>query len=408
MSPDQACMADAQLGVNTQTLAGAVGLIWQGGRTRWVGAVGARDLATGDAMQHDTLFRVASLTKPITAVAALQLLDEGRFLLDDPIAPFVPELSRLTVLPHPEAPLAEALPAERGLTFRDLLTHRAGLSYADFLAGPVAEAYVALGPQIDNPRSPGEWLARLGAIPLLDAPGQHFRYGHASDVLGIVLARMEGISLAAVLRQRIFEPLGMVDTGFDVPPDKHHRRAGLCGFDDDGALTALSVTPGGHALDERPAHWSFQSGGQGLWSTAADYARFAASLLGHPPLLRPETLRLMRENQLTSPQRAAASLFGMPLFAAHGYSMGLAVVLDPDQADPLRCSGGVGTVGWPGAFGSWWQADPTTDTVLVFLSHSMPTLDQMALGIGLSGWAAIAGFHAAATTRAATDATAAS
>jgi CubicO group peptidase (beta-lactamase class C family) len=402
MSPEEAGLAetglaDAQLEVNTGTLAGAVGLVWQGGHIRSVGAVGVRDLATGQPMQPDTLFRVASLTKPVTAMAALQLMDEGRFQLDDPIAPFAPELARPTVLPRPDAPLHAAVPADRGITFRDLLTHRAGLSYADFLTGPVTEAYTTLGPQLDNPLSPDDWLARLGRIPLLDEPGQHFRYGHASDVLGIVLARMEGTSLAELLQRRIFEPLGMVDTGFDVPPDKHHRRAGLCGFDDDGALAPLSATPGGHAMAERPAHFTFQSGGQGLWSTAADYARFAASLLGHTPLLRPDTLRLMRENQLSPNQRAEASLFGMPLFSAHGYGMGLAVVLDPAHADPMRGRGGVGTLGWPGAFGSWWQADPTTDSVLVFLSHSMPTLDQMALGIGLGSWAAIAGFHAAAT-----------
>lgn len=134
-----------------------------------------------------------------------------------------------------------------------------------------------------------------------------------------------------------------------------------------------------------------------------DYQAFAATLIGDGTsrgvrLLSPEARRLMTSNQLTSGQRQAATMFGLPLFATgHGYGMGVAVVTEPERADPMRGRGGVGTLGWPGAYGSWWQADPTTGTVLVFLSHSMATLPQLGAGIGLGVWSAIAGFHDAAT-----------
>jgi CubicO group peptidase (beta-lactamase class C family) len=205
-----------------------------------------------------------------------------------------------------------------------------------------------------------------------------------------------------MLERRIFAPLGMRDTCFAVPREKRRRRAGLCGFDNEGRLTRLNAAPGGHALEERPDDMSFESGGQGLWSTVDDYLTFARMLLGDPDvpaLLRAETRALMASNQLTPEQRSAARMFGQPLFAAgHGYGMGVAVVVEPEKADPLRCRGGVGTIGWPGAYGGWWQADPNDGSVLIFLAHNMLELSQMAHGIGLGVWSAIASFHAIATS----------
>jgi CubicO group peptidase (beta-lactamase class C family) len=161
----------------------------------------------------------------------------------------------------------------------------------------------------------------------------------------------------------------------------------------------LTTAPGGHALAERPDDMTFESGGQGLWSTLDDYLAFARIFLGSGEvdgvrLLRPETCAMMASNQLTSDQRRTARMLGMPVFAAgHGCGMGVAVVTEPDKADPLRCRGGVGTVGWPGAYGGWWQADPTDNSVLIFLAHNMLELQQMASGIGLGAWSAIAKFH---------------
>jgi CubicO group peptidase (beta-lactamase class C family) len=151
-------------------------------------------------------------------------------------------------------------------------------------------------------------------------------------------------------------------------------------------------------LAERPAEWAYVSGGQGLWSTAADYLTFARLFLGDGTvdgvrLLRPETLAQMRMNQLTDRQRAGATLLGGPLFAAHGFGLGVAVVLDPARAAAVYCRGGIGTVGWPGAFGGWWQADPTQGSVMILLSQTMVEAHQFAQGLGLGVYSAITQFQ---------------
>lgn len=384
-------------------LAGAAALVWRNGRVIDVTTVGCRDPDSGLPVERDTIFRIASMSKPVTTVAALSLLDEGRFALGDPITECAPEFARMRVLRHPEGPLDDCDEAARAITFGDLLTHRAGLTYADLHRAPIGAAYAnALGPTIDNPLAPDEWIARLASLPLVDQPGAGFHYGHSTDLLGFLLARLEGMPLGAVLERRVFAPLGMRDTGFIVPPDKRRRRAALCGFDDDGRPTTLPSAPAGQALAERPEGMTFESGGQGLWSTLDDYLAFAKMLLGDassgPHVLRPETLAMMTSNQLTPAQRATARLLGRSVFAdGHGYGMGVAVVIDPETADPLTCRGGVGTIGWPGAYGGWWQADPTTGSVAIFLSHNMVEVSQMMRGIGLGVWSAIVSFQAIAT-----------
>jgi CubicO group peptidase (beta-lactamase class C family) len=329
------------------------------------------------------------------------LYDEGRFDLDDPIAVCAPEFADVRVLRDPNGALDQTDEAARPITFRDLLTHRSGLTYGEFHRGPIGRACAeTLGTQIDNPLTPAEWIARLATLPLIDQPGRGFHYSVSTDLLGFLIARLEGAPLSAVLHRRVFTPLGMRDTRFSVPREKRDRRAGLCGFDGDGRLTTLSALPGRHALDERPEEMTFESGGQGLWSTLDDYLAFARMLIGDGPhLLRPRTLAMMTSNQLTPEQRATACMFGRPIFAAgHGYGMGVAVVMEPDTADPLRCRGGVGTIGWPGAYGGWWQADPNDRSVLMFLAHNMVELGQMASGIGLGVWSAIGTFHQIGTT----------
>jgi CubicO group peptidase (beta-lactamase class C family) len=386
--------------VDAGALAGAATLVWRGGRVVQTADVGRRDLMTNRPVERDTIFRIASMTKPVTTVAALTLYDERRFALDEPITRLAPELARLRVLRDPNGPLDQTDAAERPITFGDLLTHRSGLTYGELHRGPIARACAdAVGGHMDNPLAPDEWMARLGTLPLIDQPGADFHYGLSTDVLGFLIARLEQASLGAVLERRVFRPLGMRDTGFVVPPEKRTRRAGLCGFDAEGRLTALATVPGGHTVPERPDDMTFESGGQGLWSTVDDYLAFARIFLGHGEvdgvrLLRPETCAMMASNQLTPHQRKTARMLGMSPFAAgHGYGMGVAVVTEPDQADPVRCRGGVGTVGWPGAYGGWWQADPTDDSVLIFLAHNMAELPQMAHGIGLAVWSAITTFH---------------
>jgi CubicO group peptidase (beta-lactamase class C family) len=365
-------------------------------------AIGRRDVGRDLPVTRDTIFRIASLTKPITSVAALTMLDEGRFALDDPITRVAPELGNLRVLEEPGAPGDRTVPAERAITFRDLLTHRSGLTYGEFHRGPIGTAYSAtLGGQIDNVLTPDEWIARLATLPLIDQPGAAFHYGASTDLLGFLLARIDETTLGAVLRERVLEPLRMHDTHFAVPHDKHHRRAALTGFDEAGRLTTLTAAPGGHALADRPESMAFESGGQGLWSTADDYLTFARLFVGGGAvdgvrILRSETCALMMSNQLTPGQRTGARLLGRALFEGHGFGMGVAVVMEPHRADVLRCRGGVGTVGWPGAYGGWWQADPNDGSVLIFLTHNMVELHQLAQGIGLATWSAIATFHALA------------
>lgn len=400
---DEALDAVARAAVLAGELAGAVTLVWRKGRVEHAAALGLCDLHTRLPAKRDTLFRVASMTKPITAVAALMLIEEGRVELNAPITRFAPELTNMRVLPPEAASNAQATRAHRPITFGDLLTHRSGLSYGDFHGGPLADAYATLGGQIDNELTPERWIARLAEVPLVDQPGNGFHYGLSFDLLGFLIARIEDAPLGDVLRTRIFEPLGMADTGFTVPPAQRHRRAGLCGFTDDGQLAALDSAPGDHARAERPDDMTFVSGGQGLWSTVDDYQAFATTLIGDGfsrgvRLLTSHTRKLLATDQLTPSQRQSAAMFGRPLFSpGNSFGMGVSVVTNPQEANPMHGRGGAGTIAWPGAYGGWWQADPTTDTVLVFLTHSMATLPQLARGIGLNVWSAIAGFHTAAT-----------
>jgi CubicO group peptidase (beta-lactamase class C family) len=387
-------------GIEAGQLAGAATLVWRNGAVRHVATVGRRDLVSGLPVERHTIFRIASMTKPVTTVAALTLLDERRFDLDEPITECAPELARLRVLRDPDGPLDQTDEATRPITFRDLLTHRSGLTYGDLHSGrPIGSAHAeTLGATIDNELTPDMWIARLATLPLIDHPGAGFHYGHSTDLLGFLIARLEGAPLSAVLDRRVLTPLGMRDTGFTVPPPKRDRCAGLCGFDGEGRLTALTAAPGRQALDQRPDGMTFESGGQGLWSTLNDYLALARMLIGDigsgADVLRPETRAMMTSNQLTPEQRATTRMFGRPIFAAgHGYGMGVAVVMEPEKADPLRGRGGVGTMGWPGAYGGWWQADPTDGSVMIFLAHNMVELHQMARGIGLDVWSAIATFH---------------
>jgi CubicO group peptidase (beta-lactamase class C family) len=393
--------------VNTGGLAGAATLVWRDGKVVQTAGVGLRDIEAGLPMERDTIFRIASMTKPITSTAALMLLEEGRFALNDPIARWAPEFSQMHVLRSPTGPLDHTDPAERPITFEDLLTHRSGLTYGALVPGPLETAYnEALGGDIDSDVAPDAWIARLAALPLIDQPGATLHYGHSTDLLGLLIARIEGAPLADVLARRIFGPLGMRDTCFTVPSEKRGRRAAAYGFDEAGRLTPRLTGPGGSFMAERPEGMAYVSGGQGLWSTLDDYLAFARMFIGQGAvddvrLLRPETLELMTTNRLTEQQRATAEVAGTPLFAAgHGFGLGVAVVIEPEKALPMLCGGGVGAVGWPGGFGSWWQADPNDNSVLILMSHSMVEREQLANGIGFGAYIARAKFQALASASA--------
>lgn len=215
---------------------------------------------------------------------------------------------------------------------------------------------------------------------------------------------MEDAQLSDVLARRIFQPLGMADTGFTVPSDKAWRCAANHGFDDRGLAAVLATVPGGHALAERPPGLRFFSGGQGLWSTVDDYLTFArifvqgGSVEG-AQILNPETIAMMTSNHLDERQRSTGEMLGTHPFASgHAYGFGVAVVAHPETADPTICGGGVGAVGWPGAYGGWWQADVNDRSVMILLTHNMVTLDQLAEGIGFGAWDAVIQFQALGST----------
>jgi CubicO group peptidase (beta-lactamase class C family) len=383
--------------VDSGELAGAATLAWCDGEAKAV-CVGWRDVEARLPVERDTIFRIASMTKPITSVAALMLVDEGQIALTDPITRYAPEFSHMRVLRSPDGPLDESDPAERPITFEDLLTHRAGFTYADFHRGPIAQAYRdALGGDIDSDVAPDDWIARLARLPLIGQPGAAMYYGRSTDLLGLLIARIEDVSLGEVLRRHIFDPLGMKDTCFLVPREKRARRAAACGFDEEARLTR-QVSRTGVFVSERPDDMAYESGGAGLWSTLDDYLNFARLFLGDGSvdgvrLLRPETLAAMMSNQLTDSQRANSVLIGQRPFAVgRGFGLGVSVVLETDKGDFMR-RGSVGTVSWPGAWGGWWQADPREGSVMVFLAHNMVSLAQMAKGIGLGVWGAIDTFQ---------------
>lgn len=391
--------------VDSGALAGAATIVWRDDKVVQRASVGWRDLEASLPLEHDSLFRIASMSKPITSTAALMLFEEGRFALTDPIIRWAPEFRDMRVLRSPTGPLDETAPAERLITFEDLLTHRSGLTYGAFHRGPIAKVYAeALGGDIDSEVAPDDWIARLATLPLIDQPGATLHYGHSTDLLGLLIARIEDAPLGDVLKRRIFDPLGMTDTSFIVPLEKRSRRVKMYGFDDAGRLTARLTCPGDSTVPERPDDMEYASGGQGLWSTLDDYLAFARLLLGAGAvdgvrILRPETVALMTSNRLTEQQRATAEVGGMPLFRrGHGFGMGVAVVLDPKKAEPTVCGGSEGAVGWPGGFGGWWRADVKDNSVLIFLAHNIVEQDQLRRGIGLGVYEAIAQFQALVST----------
>ena len=389
--------------VDSGELAGAATLVWRASskcEEAQTACVGWRDVEANLPVERDTIFRLASMTKPIASVAALMLVDEGRIALTDSITRYAPEFSYMRVLRSPDGPLAETDPAERQITFEDLLTHRAGFTYADFHRGPIAQVYRdALGGDVDSDVAPDEWIARLAQLPLVDQPGSAMYYGKSTDLLGLLIGRIEGAPLGEVLKRRIFDPLGMKDTSFLVPREKRARRAAAYGFDDDGRLTKR-VNRSGVFVSERPDDMAYESGGSGLWSTIDDYLNFARLFLGDGEvdgvrLLQPETLAMMVTNQLTASRPANPGWLGLNA-VGRGFGMGVSVVLETDKTDFMR-RGSVGTVSWPGAWGGWWQADPEEGSVLIFLAHNLVDLAQMAKGIGLGVWDAVDTFQTMAS-----------
>lgn len=349
-------------------LSGAVTLVWRGGNVLQANEIGYRDVDAQLPMQRDTLFRIASMTKPVTVAALMTLIDEGKLELSDPIVRWLPEFADMRVLDHPTGPLDRTHPAERAILVEDLLTHTSGLGYGFSVAGPISQAYVRL----PFGQGPDPWLAALAELPLVHQPGERLTYGHSTDVVGVLASRIEGKPFHEVLDERILGPLGMTDTGFHVTPEGRRRAATMYRLDGKDHLQhdvmgPPQITP--------PA---FSNAGGGLWSTADDYLRFAEMLLREGTLdgvrvLSPESARLMRTDRLTD-EHKRHNFLGAPFWIGRGFGLNLSVVTDPSKSTPLFGPGGLGTFSWPGAYGTWWQADPSADLILLYLIQNMPAL----------------------------------
>jgi CubicO group peptidase (beta-lactamase class C family) len=361
--------------VDAGVLAGAVTLVWQHGDVVQVNEIGHRDVEAQLPMQRDTIFRVASMTKPVTVAAAMALVDEGKLALSDPVTRWLPELADMQVLVDPTGPLDRTVPARRPITIDDLMTHRSGLAYMFSVLGPISRAYAKVSFRQDQ----DHWLADIAQLPLVHQPGERLTYSHATDVLGIVVSRIEGKSLQAVLAERVFEPLGMADTGFFISPDKRGRAATMYRLDE---ATGLHHDAMGPIPVTEPR---FCQGGASLVTTVDDYLRFARMLLGGGEIdgarvLSEESVRLMRTDRLTTEQKQYPFL-GMPFWVGRGFGLNLSVVTDPAKSTQLFGPGGVGTFSWPGAYGTWWQADPANDLILIYLIQNYPNLSAPAAAV---------------------------
>lgn len=352
----------------------AAGVAWLAARegTVEVGVAGTTIRGGGAPVARDTIFRIASMTKPMVAAAALVLVEQGRLRLDDPVDDLAPELADRRVLVDPSGPIdGPTVAAERPITVRDLLTFRLGLGM-DFSAPwpqPLLEAMTDLGlgsgpPEPQVPPDPDEWLRRVGTLPLLHQPGERWLYNTGSDVLGVLVARAAGAPLDDVLRRLLFDPLGMVDTGFSTTA---LDRLGACYTRDPG--TGRPVV-----FDAPDGQWSrppaFPSGAGGLVSTVDDVHAFAAMLLagGRAPdgsrVLSRAAVELMTTDQIG----ATAGAGGPSADGSEGWGMGVGVRLR--RTDLGR---GVGSYGWDGGLGSSWANDPTECLIGVVLTTDMFT-----------------------------------
>ncbi|HEV7694231.1 MAG TPA: serine hydrolase domain-containing protein [Hyphomonadaceae bacterium] len=365
-----------QSAVDAGNVPGMVTMLWRRGELAQVNAIGVRDIAGNLPMERTTIFRLASMTKPVTVAAALRLMEQGKLRLEDPIARWAPEFANMRVLKNASGALDDTYLAPRAITIEDLMTHTSGItSYGFISSGPLAEAVTAkFGGGVESDLSPDQWMAALGALPLAYAPGERFNYGHGIDVLGFILARIEKAPLRDVMHEQLFAPLKMVDTDFWIPPAKRSRAASLYMSGAPKSFEPLTM-PG--FVGPRPP--AYTSGGQGLVSSADDYLTFARMLMGGGEvdgkrLLKRETVRLMTANRLTPAQKVFSPIMSIIVnWKAQGFGLGVSVVEDAKayEASPMG-PGASGAFSWNGAFGGNWQADPAEDLIYIWLQQASP------------------------------------
>jgi CubicO group peptidase (beta-lactamase class C family) len=357
-------------------LPGVVSLVARGGEVH-ADALGTLGLDDPRPMQRGTIFRVASVTKPIGAAAAMVLVDEGKLRLDDPVDRWVPELANRRVLRRIDGPIDDTVAAERPITARDLMTFTFGFGVILEPPGtlPIQRKRDELGfpdgpPQPDKVPPPDEYMRRFGQLPLLHQPGARWMYNNGLDVTGVLVARIAGEPLDAFLRRRIFEPLGMKDTAFSVPAEKIDRLATSYATDPKtGALSLYDPARGGQ-WSHPPA---FPSAAGGLVSTADDLLAFGEMLLGRgrrgaTRVLSEASVKEMMTDQLTPAQKAATRWFPEDFFETHGWGLGMAMVTrSDDPAEP------VGKAGWDGGMGTSFAVDTERGLVGVLLTQQMWT-----------------------------------
>ncbi len=352
-------------------LPGALLLVHRKGRTAWLSVQGQADRERGQPLAADSLFRIYSMTKPLTALAFMMLVEEGAVALDDPVTRFIPEWAGLGVFAGGVEGRFVTRPPARPMQMVDLLRHTSGLTYGIQYRSNVDAVYRER--ELGAPSSKltlEEMIAALAALPLEFSPGEAWNYSVSIDVIGHLIGRISGQPFEQFLKARVLEPLGMDDTGFEVPPGQGRRLAACYTAGADGAIS-LSDDPETSAYHETP---TFFAGGAGLVSTAADYLKFSRMLLNRGELdgrrlLAPKTLQLMTANHLPGGSDLASmskSMFSESTNEGVGFGLGVAVMLDPARA---LLPGTPGDFFWGGAAGTYFWVDPAEELTVVFMTQ---------------------------------------
>jgi CubicO group peptidase (beta-lactamase class C family) len=358
----------------SQKIAGALTLVARGNRVAYLSPVGQMDLERGKPMAEDTIFRIYSMTKPITSVALMMLYEHGEFQLDDAVHKYIPEWRDLGVYQMGNHPSWLTTPCERPMTIRDLFTHMSGLTHGFMQRTNVDRAYRRIGVGREGNKDLREMIETLAGLPLEFAPGTRWNYSVSTDVLGYLVEVISGMPYDEYLRTRLFEPLGMVDTGFHVPPEKIDRFAANYSRRPDKSLRLEDDPETG--IYSKPA--TFFSGGGGLVSTAADYLRFCSMLLNGGELegsriLGRKTIELMTSNHLPEGQDLTDLAFGTfaeTTYEGVGFGLGFSVQLDLAKAQIV---GSPGEYAWGGAASTAFWIDPSEELVVIFLTQFMPS-----------------------------------
>jgi CubicO group peptidase (beta-lactamase class C family) len=349
---------------------GIVTVLSRGGEVH-IDAIG--QLAFGDAapMRHDSLFRLASLTKPISGAAAMVLVEEGKLRLDEPVDRLLPELAQRRVLKRLDGPLDDTVPAHRPILVSDLLTLRMGMGLITAqgrypIVEAMAELGVAVGPRLPKAPSPDAWIRNLGSLPLMRQPGESWMYDTGMTVLGVLIERASGQPLEDFYRERIFEPLGMKDTGFSVPSGKLDRLTTCYIRNPATGKMEIFDSAGGESQFSRPP--GFPSASAGLVSTAGDYLAFARMMLNKGlyegrRILSERSVELMTTDHIT-PEQKAASPFSAGFWDRRGWGYALSIVHKPVPGDARG-------FGWGGRYGTNCAWDPKSGLIGILLSQRL-------------------------------------